>query len=357
MKSILIDLYKTRDLYSGLGQFSLNFAKEIIVLHPANYFFSFLIPRNLRMETGPNAHLIRTTFQHRYFPSLNKKFDLWHSLQQFPSHMPNRKTPFILTIHDLNFLQDKDHRKASRYLRRLQHNVDRADALTVISHHTKSALEAHVNLKGKPIRVIYDGVTVTAFDHVQPPPYAPTAKFFFSLGVFKESKNFHSLLPVIDHFPEHHLIIAGNHRTDYGEYMKRIIREMNLSSRIHLPGVITEQEKFWLYDHCEAFLFPSKAEGFGLPVIEAMKAGRPVFLSRFGSLPEIGGGLAYYLDSFEPLHITAVIKEKLDCYHRNPKELSDQLKRYATKFDWKSCIEQYLAFYEEVIFTTAESAI
>jgi glycosyltransferase involved in cell wall biosynthesis len=43
-----------------------------------------------------------------------------------------------------------------------------------------------------------------------------------------------------------------------------------------LPGAISDSERCWLYQHCEAFLFPSKTEGFGLPVIEAMSLGRPV---------------------------------------------------------------------------------
>ena len=64
-----------------------------------------------------------------------------------------------------------------------------------------------------------------------------------------------------------------------------------------LPNVrvllgIDDATKAWLLGHCEAFVFPSLAEGFGLPPLEAMYFGAPVFLSRLTSLPEIGGSQA-----------------------------------------------------------------
>lgn len=54
-----------------------------------------------------------------------------------------------------------------------------------------------------------------------------------------------------------------------------------------------------LYESCVAFLFPSITEGFGLPVIEAMSFGTPVFLSNSSSLPEVGGNEAFYWNSYE----------------------------------------------------------
>ena len=72
-----------------------------------------------------------------------------------------------------------------------------------------------------------------------------------------------------------------------------------LEERIILPGEISDMDKYWLYKNCEAFVFPSMYEGFGLPVIEAMNFGKPVFLSTFSSLPEVGGKYALYWENFD----------------------------------------------------------
>jgi glycosyltransferase involved in cell wall biosynthesis len=118
-----------------------------------------------------------------------------------------------------------------------------------------------------------------------------------------------------------------------------------LEDRVILPGTISEQDKLWLYLNCEALLVPSLAEGFGLPVIEAMMCGKPVFLSKSTSLPEIGGGAAFYFENFEEEYMAAFIKEKLTYYRNNYAAVSEQIKQHAEKFTWKNSIEQYLNLY------------
>lgn len=67
---------------------------------------------------------------------------------------------------------------------------------------------------------------------------------------------------------------------------------------------LAEAHKTWLYAYCTGFLFPSLAEGFGLPRTEAMHFSKPVFLSRRTLLPEVGSDLAHYTD--EPFHGAAM---------------------------------------------------
>ena len=59
-----------------------------------------------------------------------------------------------------------------------------------------------------------------------------------------------------------------------------------MADRVIIAGPVSADDKNWYYANCEAFAFPSLAEGFGLPVIEAMNHGKPVFLSRLTALPE-----------------------------------------------------------------------
>lgn len=353
MKEVLIDIYKIKDLYSGLGQYSMNYVNELMRQPSEEFNFIFLIPAKLKYENPEMENLkkfnsTKLDLQKRYFPQFNKPYNIWHSLQQFPSCFPNKKSKFILTIHDLNFLIEKNEAKKLKYLKKLQENVDRADYITTISNYTKEIIESHINLRGKPIRTIYNGIMINPQGASYKPSYVDDKKFFFSIGIFNKKKNFHTLLPIMKHFKDYKLIIAGDKNTSYGKQVQHQIKDLGLEDSVILPGKIDESEKIWLYSHCEAFLFPSLAEGFGMPVIEAMKFGKAVFISKNTSLPEIGGDSAFYFNNFDEEEMSLFIKSKLLYYKENQKILSEQIKNHADKFSWQSCIAQYLNLYHTI---------
>ncbi|MEI7897073.1 MAG: glycosyltransferase family 1 protein [bacterium] len=349
MTRILIDLYKTRNVNSGIGRFSLNFAESLSNRSVPGYDFDFLCPRNLpEGEFGTNG-LLKVNFRKRYLPWLNPAWDIWHSLDQFPSHRPNRRSKWILTIHDLNFLVEKDKLKAKRYLNRLQKNVDRATAISVISDYTRKQVLEHLDVKEKPLYRIYNGISVRTHSGAQKPGFPGNGDFFFAIGIISAKKNFHVLVPVLEKFPGYHLVIAGENGSDYAKGILEQARELGLSERVHLPGTIPEEQKNWLYTNCRAFLFPSLAEGFGMPVIEAMLYGKPVFASKFASLPEIGGEHAFYWQNFDPGHMVQVLQNGLADCDRLGEQFSSDTKTHAQKFSWDQCIDNYLSMYEEVL--------
>ncbi|HRO44062.1 MAG TPA: glycosyltransferase family 1 protein [Flavipsychrobacter sp.] len=341
-KKILIDLYKIKDLYTGLGQFSLNFANEIAQHHDKDFYFTFLVPEKIK-ELPPQIPTLKASLFNRYFPSLNSNFDIWHSLHQFPSHFPSKGTTHILTVHDLNFITEKNKRKADKYKQLLQQNIAAANIVTTISSFTKNHLLQQIPTAPKDIRVVYNGVALPSV--VPEQPSFASQKFFFSLSVFKKAKNFEVLLPLMNFFPHHTLIIAGNNNTPYGIEIEKQITQLGLKDRVILPGTITTAQKLWLYQHCEAFLFPSLAEGFGLPVIEAMMCGKPVFLSRYTALPEIGGKLAYYFEDFSAQTMAQLIENALQHYNTNPAHTAALIKAHAQTFTWQQCINAYLRIY------------
>lgn len=352
MKKILVDTYKTIDLHSGLGQFSLNFAKQLLSQKPTELEITFLLPKNVNpncISQSSVVHSIKSDFQKRYFPFLNTSYTIWHSLYQLPSHFPGRNTFWILTIHDLNFLQEKNPHKANKYLKRIQKNIDRADCITTISNYSKGLIEQHLNLNGKEIHVIYNGIASNDYPTMVKPDFMGDGKFLFSIGIFNRKKNFHTLLPLMKSFENHQLILAGNHETSYGKEIMQEIKRLNLEKKVLLPGKISESDKYWLYNNCDALLFPSLAEGFGMPVIEAMKAGKPVFLSKYTSLPEIGDDAAFYFDSFEETNMVKVIQSGLDEFNRNPSFHINRIKKHAERFSWQTCMNNYLNLYKQFL--------
>ena len=147
--------------------------------------------------------------------------------------------------------------------------------------------------------------------------------------------------------PEQNLVIAGNWNSSYGKMLQKMIDELPTRNVYRLPNV-TEEEKAYLYASCRAFLYPSLCEGFGLPPIEAMKFGKPVFLSALTSLPEVGGEHAFYWNELSPETMAEKIKEMLPVFYNHP-DYALQMRQNAERFNWNNCVNQYIQYYLEIL--------
>ncbi|MBK7884961.1 MAG: glycosyltransferase [Chitinophagaceae bacterium] len=156
-----------------------------------------------------------------------------------------------------------------------------------------------MNLGNKPVSIIYPGCSfLTDPPKEDAPLYIPKNPFLFSIGLIQKRKNFHVIIPLLKD-NNYEYIIAGIDSFDYKDTIIAEAEKHGVLDRITFTGAIAEGQKTWYYKHCSAFMFPSFAEGFGLPVVEAMYYGKPVFISKETSLPEVGGKAAYYFDSFD----------------------------------------------------------
>ena len=149
-------------------------------------------------------------------------------------------------------------------------------------------------------------------------------------------------------FDKHVLVIAGNNKGGYAQQIRHKAASLGVEDRILLPGEITEEEKAWLYNNCEAFLFPSLTEGFGLPIIEAMAFGKPVFISKLTSLPEVGGPHAYYFNDFQTEHMIEIINSGLKDYQDKPGK-REEIKQWANRFSWETAARKYLELYQSLL--------
>jgi len=353
VKKILVDLGKLKDLNSGLGQVSLNFGHELSrESRSTNLSLHFLVPRSFVGEfEETNIHYVHLSPIRRWFPALNNRYALWHAVHQDSGYMPPAGTPYLLTIHDLNFMYEKSKEKADKRLAILQRKIDRAIHITFISQFAKDEALKYVDLKDKPSSIIYNGVKTPDKKNMAQPPWIPTGDFLFSIGVVRPKKNFHVLVEMMSRpeLADYSLVIAGNDDHAYAREIMEAIALHNLEDRVVLTGSLEEEEKNYFYHHCSAFVFPSLYEGFGLPVIEAMLCGKPVFSSRHSSLPEIGGNKAFYWDSFESAHMAEVFANGMAVYSKNPHTFEKELKEYASRFSWRENTTAYVQLYESIV--------
>lgn len=347
MSRILVDAYKVKNLNSGLGQFSFQFVQNLLKHATPDLDIICLAPSNKSNLFENKLSIVKANLINRHFRN-STKYSLWHSLHQFPAHLPNSNSKQILTIHDMNFLFEKEGQKRVRYLNLLQKRVDQAHVITTISQFSKNEIEKNIDLKGKKIKVIYNGVQIQKDSSLITSTTFKGDHFLFSIGIFNKKKNFHSLVQMMRKLDGFKLVIAGNNATDYGNEIRQLIHEYSLQDRVILAGTISENEKVWYYKHCKALVFPSLAEGFGIPPIEAMMYGKPVFLSKLTSLPEIGGNIAFYFENFEPHVMANQIKSGLSIVKNDPHFSLNSIS-YAAQFSWETCIKKYLDVYKEAL--------
>ncbi len=345
---LIIDMTKLADLYCGLGQVSLHYALNISSDIRRKFNLNFLVKPNQENHWKYTVNLFETSGLRRCFPRLNSGFDIWHALHQDSAFIPAKgRGKFILTIHDLNFLQEKSPAKAQKRLNRLQRKVNRADAICFISEFAKINAIEHLNLHNKPVFVIYNGVPKLS-DTMTKPQIAPQRKFLFNLGVLMPKKNHEAIIKMMKYLPNYDLLIGGGGNADYRNRLEQLVQKLGLEKQVIFAGYINEAEKSWAYHHAEAFVFPSFNEGFGLPVVEAMSAGLPVVCSDKTSLPEVGGDLAFYWTNFESEYMAEMLIEKMNLIA----EISDfslQLKTYASRFSWKKNVAAYQELYLKVL--------
>ena len=149
--------------------------------------------------------------------------------------------------------------------------------------------------------------------------------------------------------PEYNLVLAGSNTSSYTEKLTERVKSYGFENRVFQTGKIADLDKQYYLQNCEAFVFPSHREGFGIPPIEAMRFGKPVFLSNNTSLPEIGGEHSFFWDHYEPEYMAKVLKDGMEKFKNNKSFYEDWYTVRAQSFNWKTTAEKYIEIYKSLL--------
>ncbi len=171
----------------------------------------------------------------------------------------------------------------------------------VPSHSTRSDLISEYNISEKTIEVVHSGIDLTQISSQEVSKYIQCiaqSPYLFWIGRKEVRKNVTMVIDIFDSLKEEYhdltLILAGKEGFGYDDIKDRREKSLYCDDIIEV-GFIQDTERDYLYQHAQAFLFPSWYEGFGYPVLEAFRAGVPVLVSDSSSLPEIAGNAAQVL--------------------------------------------------------------
>lgn len=348
-KTVLLDLSDLKNPTCGFGQIALNYARIFSELSLPDIRFVLLLPigHPRDLEQKVECHYVnrkqKSTYQKVHH------VDLWHSVNQNQLYNnASADTKMVLTIHDLNFLREKGWLSQLKHKWRIRRQLRRADQLTVISKFVASEIAHTFNYKRNDIKVIYDAVERIDDKPQRKPAFVEGSKpFFFAIGQIRMKKNFHLLLDVMKQFPEYNLYICGDDHFPAGKLIRERIDKDHITN-VKLPGKISDEERIWLYAHCDAFLFPSQGEGFGLPAIEAMQFGKAVFVAPYTCLPEITGGHAIVWKDVQTHTMVDSIRKNLPHFYDDPERIA-AMKEYAYSFSYEAHVARYVDIYRKTL--------
>ena len=355
-KRILLDCSTMNTFGSGLYYYCLNLGlnvEKILQEEQNDISIEMFVPPSAANAFSSSSKIhIKHSGIRKYFNTMLNGCDILHLPFQTDKMLTRKlfhpKVKIITTIHDLNVLHENIAiEKRAQAMKAIQSNIDISDAIVCISNFCRKDVEKHCSLKNQQFFTIHNGVHFVPAGLLKMHSYKPQLPFLLCIGFVNPKKNFHSILPLLTDEKFELIIIGKIEDENYRNKIMTIAESFNVANRIKFTGLISEEEKGWYLENCYAYFQPSIAEGFGAPVVEAMKIGKPLFLSTYTSLPEVGGDLAFYFQNFETSYLKHIFYKGMDVY--NNSNLKQKLQERATQFSWEKQAIQYLDMYKSLL--------
>lgn len=363
--------YMMKDRLEGIGTVTHEVMKRMVHAHPDDrydyYFDRSFQPQFIHAPnvTGhsffPPARLpilIRYWMDHPVKKHLKRNgHDVFFSPDGF---VPlNIKIPKVTIVHDVAFLRHPLHlipRFRRFYEKWMPLFINEADHIITVSEFSKRELISGYNLSPEKISVVYNGVS-SAFQPISEEARKETRQkyfdghpYFLYLGSIHPRKNILTLIRAFeklksDSKSNYHLVIAGR-PSWYTKEVFKAVDNSHVSDEIHLTGFVEADAARKLIASAHALVYPSRYEGFGLPVVEAMASGTPVICSNVASLPEVAGNAALFFDPGE----VDQLAEHL-CTISSDENLRQQLislgHQHVKMFSWEKAADEMYAILEK----------
>lgn len=363
--------------YTGLGNYSRYILKNLCKFYPQNEYILFA-PRRKQNEqlnqlfeeykqievVYPIQYIWRTLSSlwrvwrvtSRF---INDSIQIYHGLSnELPLNIRRSKIKSVVTLHDLIFLHFPQYYKPidrKIYTYKFRKACENASQIIAISECTKRDIIRLFNIPENKIEVIYQGCDESFLKEVSAEKkkevkekYNLPDQYILNVGSIEERKNVLLAVQALTQLPENiHLVIVGK-RTSYTQKVDTFIQDNKLQNRVHIYSNVSFRDLPTFYQQAEIFVYPSRYEGFGIPIIEALHSGVPVIGATGSCLEEAGGPESVYVDPDNVDELAKSFNEILS----NPEKKERMIaagKEYVKRFSDEKLTRQLIDIYKRLI--------
>src|SRR5690606_13312072 len=284
------------------------------------------------------------------------KIDIYRRLsREIPIGLEKAHIKSVVTIHDLIFLRFPElYKLVDRiiYDKKFKYAVRHADKIVAISQQTKEDIIQFYDIPEQKIEVIYQGchpafkTVKTEADKVAVrKKYNFPENFILNVGSIEPRKNAFQIVKAVENM-DISLVIIGK-ETKYTQEIHQYIQQKGLQKKVHILQGFTMEELATIYAMADIFVYPSKYEGFGIPIIEALYAGTPVIKNRAGVFSEADGSSYCSVDPENIEELSQAISSILSNSDLRRK-MSEQGRLYAQRFNDDVLARQWIELYQSV---------
>lgn len=281
--------------------------------------------------------------------------DIYHGLTgELPIGLTKAGIKSVVTIHDLIFLRHPEYYKpidVAIYRWKFHNACREATKIIAISERTKQDIIEFGKVSEERIKVVYQSCGTRFKTHTTEEQKADVRhiydlpkRYILFVGTIEERKNALLAAKALPLLPtDIHLVLVGR-QTPYSAKIIQYAASNNLTDRIHILSNVPTSHLYAIYQQAECFAYPSRYEGFGLPIVEAIQSGLPVVACTGSCLEEAGGPYNIYVNPDDHLAMAHAISQSL-VNSEGREERIARSQEYVRRFENRNVAQDMLNIY------------
>jgi len=358
--------------FTGLGNYSRWLVSTLAQQYPENEYYlytpkaknsdrlGFLSVFTQIHAVAPRRNLFTAVWRTTGIIKNLKKdgIGVFHGLShELPYGIPKSGIKTVVTMHDvisIRYPEYFDRISRAIYRVKLKYACRVADRIVSVSQHTKDDIVALLGTDPQKITVVYPNchpsflrVCSTEEKQAVLKKYKLPPEYILSVGTVEERKNQWVLINALTFYSDMKLVIVGK-QTAYAAGIKKRMSKFQLNNQVMFVDNVHFDDLPAIYQAAKLFVYPSRYEGFGLPILEALKSGTAVIAAKGSCLEEAGGPDTLYFEPDDHIELA----EKIHLVMNDPalrKNMIAKGTEYSLNFNDDKLAAEMMAVYNQVL--------